>query len=489
MVEIDPTILATFATYLLLVLVIGAWGYRRTESLADYVLGGRRLGVGVTALSAQASDMSGWLLLGLPGLAYGVGLEAIWMPLGLLAGTYANWRLIAPRLRAMSESLDNRLTIPDYLEGRFADDTRVLRALAALVILVFFTVYVAAALVAGARLFESVLEVSYLLALITGLLVIVAYTILGGFLAVSWTDALQGALMFIALVVAAGAGLVALGGIDGTRAAMAARNPELLDPLTNGKGEPIGALAIVSTLAWGLGYFGQPHILVRFMALENPAGMARARWVAMSWVTTTLIAAPVVGWVGIGELPNVLAEADREKVFIHLVVELFPAVLAGVALAGILAAVMSTADSQLLVAASAVSEDLGRGVFRGSFSRAASLWIGRIAVAVIGGAALVIAADPESRVLDLVANAWAGFGASFGPVLLWSLLSRRMPRSAAFAGMLVGAGTVLIWGPLEGGLFDLYELLPGFVLASAAIGAASLLVRPSAKNRNAASSR
>lgn len=467
-------IAAVFLAYLGIVLAIGTLAYRRTTSLADYLLGGRRLGKWVTALSAQASDMSGWLLLGLPGLAYAVGLEALWMVAALALGSWLNWLWVARRLRTETERLGNALTLPDFLEARFADGSRVLRVVAALFILFFFTFYVGSLLVAGGRLFESVFGFPYQWAVITGLAAILVYTFLGGFLAVSWTDAFQAALMIAALLAVAVLGVATLGGPGAFGAELRAINPALLDPFTDAGGAPLGAIAVLSLAGWGLGYFGQPHILVRFMAIRDPAHLDFSRRVAVGWQVTCLAAAVLIALVGVATIDPPLVAEEQERVFIHLSRALFHPVVAGVVLSAILAAVMSTADSQLLAASSAVSGDFYKAFLRPAAGDRELLWVGRAAVIAVAAGALLVAMDPGSRVLDLVGYAWAGFGAVFGPVILLSLLWPRLGRAAAASGMTAGGLTVIIWGRLGGGIFELYELVPGFVAALAAMLAVTL---------------
>lgn len=457
----DTQVTSGFIVYLALMLFVGALAYRRTRDHADYLLGGRRLGSVVTALSAGASDMSGWLLLGLPGYAYLAGLEASWIVLGLLFGTYLNWRFVAaPLRRATGEAL----TLPAYLEQRFADSRRRLRSIAAFFILLFFTFYTSAGLVAGGKLFNAVFGVPYLWAMGIGLAVIVTYTLLGGFLAVSWTDAIQASLMLAALIAVPLVAVYQLGW-----GASLTLPPALLDPFTNAAGEPLSVMAILSLLAWGLGYFGQPHILARFMAIRKVEALPRARRVAMTWVTLSLGGALLVGLAGIGLVQPVLTGADSEKVFIVLVDLLLHPVVAGLCLAAILAAIMSTADSQLLVASAALSEDFYKAVLRPSADDRELVVVGRAALLMVAIVAFVIGMDPDSKVLELVAYAWAGFGAAFGPVVLLSLYWRGMTRHGALAGMLTGGLTVILWKPLQGGWFDIYELLPGFVFSSFAV--------------------
>lgn len=465
----NSIIVSTFVVYLLAVLGIGVVAWRRTNNLRDYILGGRSLGKWVTALSAQASDMSGWLLLGLPGYAYLAGLDSVWLLSGLLIGTYLNWKFVAERLRRATERYGDALTLPDYFESRFGDRSRVLRLVSAIFILVFFTFYTSSGLVAGGKLFESVFGLPYLWAVTAGGLTVVLYTFFGGFLAVSWTDFLQGCLMFMALVAVTVVGVDVSGGFSGLGASLEAVNPNLLNPMITLTGEPLGWITIVSLLGWGLGYAGQPHILARFMAIHRPEDIGAARLIAMGWVSIALVAATLVGLVGIGLVPQPLQGADSEKVFMLLARLLFHPVVAGICLAGILAAVMSTADSQLLVASSAVSEDFYKGMLRPNAGRVELLWVGRLAVAAIALVAFYLARDPESKVLDLVAYAWAGFGAAFAPAIVLSLYWEGMSRNGALAGVLGGGLTVIIWKQLSGGVFDLYEIVPGVLVSVACI--------------------
>ncbi|MEJ2692426.1 MAG: sodium/proline symporter PutP [Candidatus Thiodiazotropha sp.] len=466
-----------FACYLLVVLVIGVIAWRRTRDLADFVLGGRRLGSWVTALSASASDMSGWLLLGLPGYAYVAGLEAVWLALGLLVGTWLNWRLVAARLREASERAGNALTLPQYFANRFQDDSGLIRVVSSLFVLLFFLFYTSSGLVAGGKLFAAVFDLPYLWAVGLGALTIILYTAFGGFLAVSWTDLFQGLLMAAALVAVPVMALELAGGPGAAFDALSAQHPTLLDPFSDRQGEPLGVLAVVSLLAWGLGYFGQPHILARFKAVQSVERVPQARRIALGWVLITLTGACLVGLLGIPAFETPLP--DAEKVFIRLVDLLFHPLVAGICLAAILAAIMSTADSQLLVASSAFTGDIYRVLLRRRASQAELVVVGRLAVLGIACAAFLLAMDPQNRVLDLVSYAWAGFGAAFGPAVLLSLYWRGMNRLGALAGILSGGITVLVWKPLEGGLFDLYEIVPGFIVSTLAI----LLVSRLAANR------
>jgi sodium/proline symporter len=475
--ETGPAITGTFAVYLVAMLAIGGVAYWRTRDLSDYLLGGRKLGRWVTALSAQASDMSGWLLLGLPGYAYAAGLEAGWIALGLLAGTYLNWTLVARRLRTRTEAAGNALTLPEFLERRFDDRTRLLRITSAFFILLFFLFYTSAGLVAGGKLF-SVLGLSYSTAVLAGALTILAYTFMGGFFAVSWTDTAQGTLMLLALVLVPVAAISQLGGVSLAIASTDAVAPTAWYPLAARSGEPLSFIAWLSLLGWGLGYFGQPHILARFMAIRSAEEIPAARAIAMTWVTLALSGALAVGLTGIALLGDTLNGADSEKVFLVLVQSLLHPIAAGICLAAVLAAVMSTADSQLLVSSSALTEDFYKALLRKDASQRELIWVGRGAVALIASCALALALDPDSKVMDLVSYAWAGFGAAFGPTLLLALFWDRMTREGALAGIVTGGLTVILWKQLSGGIFDLYEIIPGFLFSSLAVVAVSLAGRP-----------
>ncbi|MET0066279.1 MAG: sodium/proline symporter PutP [Candidatus Thiodiazotropha sp.] len=458
---------ASFAVYLLVVLGIGVVAWQRTRNLSDFVLGGRQLGSWVAAFSASASDMSGWLLLGLPGYAYLSGLESIWIALGLWIGTWLNWRWVAARLRVASEAAGNALTLPEYLSNRFDDRSGLIRVVSSLFVLLFFLFYTSSGLVAGGKLFEAVFGLPYIWAVAAGVAVIMLYTAFGGFLAVSWTDLFQGLLMILALLVIPLYALQSQGGLVSSITAIEALNPQLLNPWTDAQGQPLGVLAILSLMAWGLGYFGQPHILARFKAIRSAEFVPKARRIAVTWVFLSLSAACLVGLFGIPVFDAPLA--DAEKVFIRLVDLLFHPLVAGICLAAILAAIMSTADSQLLVSSSTFTGDLYRLLLRKQAGERELMIVGRLAVLCIALAAFALALDPESKVLDLVAYAWAGFGAAFGPAVLLSLYWKGMNRWGALAGILVGGLTVVVWRPLQGGVFDLYEIVPGFVFSSLSI--------------------
>ena len=465
----DAPLLVTFVAYLILILFLGIKAYRRTHSLDDYILGGRKLGAVVTALSVGASDMSGWLLLGLPGAIYLSGLSEIWIGIGLVLGAYCNWLFVSKRLRIYSQHANNSLTLPDYFENRFNDTTRVLRLVSAFVILLFFTFYTASGLVGGAILFENSFGLQYSTALISGGLIIVGYTFIGGFLAVAWTDAAQAVLMFFALLVAPTVVILNSGGTDVVWQQMQAVNPQSTELFSN-----MTLIGFLSLIAWGLGYFGQPHILARFMAVENPQKLVAARRIAMVWMVLVLFGSVATGLAGIAYFADNPLE-NPETVFIALSQQLFNPWIAGIITAAILSAIMSTVDSQLLVSSSVISEDFYRVFVRPQASEKELLMVSRGAVIAIALLAMVIASDRESRVLDLVSYAWAGFGAAFGPVIVFSLFWRKMTAASAIAGMIVGAVTVVVWSNLKGGLFDLYEIVPGFALASLVIVIITLL--------------
>lgn len=471
------TITITFILYYVVVFYIGWVAYRRTSSLSDYILGGRQLGRWTTAISAGASDMSGWLLLGLPGYAYIAGVEAVWIALGLLLGTYLNWLLVAPRLRAMSEDVGDAITLPEYFEYRFQEKSHALRLVTAFFILLFFLFYTSSGLVAGGKLFETVFGLPYRWAVIGGAVSILVYTSIGGFLAVCWTDLFQGLLMALALVVVAVAALQHTGGVSATYHAIHHVNPALTGLFSNNDGTRLTFIAWLSLVGWGLGYFGQPHIIIRFMAIRSASMLGGSRRIAVTWTGLSLLAALVIGCTGIVFLHTPLVGPDSEKVFMVMVKLIFHPVVAGVCLAAILAAIMSTADSQLLVASSAVTEDFYKALFKKDASQKELVVIGRVAVIVIAVIATALAMNPDARVLELVSYAWAGFGAAFGPAILLSLFWNGMTKAGAIAGIVSGSLTVIIWKHLQGGIFDLYELVPAFILSFLCILIISHLTR------------
>ncbi|MDN6090020.1 MAG: sodium/proline symporter PutP, partial [Enterobacterales bacterium] len=458
---ISTPMLVTFLVYILGMIVIGLVAYRATNNFDDYILGGRSLGSVVTALSAGASDMSGWLLMGLPGAIYLSGISESWIAIGLTVGAYLNWKLVAGRLRVHTEANNNALTLPDYFPSRFEDTSKLLRVISAIVILVFFTIYCASGIVAGARLFESTFGMSYETALWAGAAATIIYTFIGGFLAVSWTDTVQASLMIFALILTPVIVILAVGGIDTSMLVIEAKNPANLDMF---KG--LNLIAIISLMGWGLGYFGQPHILARFMAADSHHTIRKARRISMTWMILCLGGAVAVGFFGIAYFENNPSQAgtvseNGERVFIELAKILFNPWIAGILLSAILAAVMSTLSCQLLVCSSAITEDLYKAFFRKKASQRELVWVGRLMVLLVALIAIALAANPENRVLGLVSYAWAGFGAAFGPVVLISVMWSRMTRNGALVGMIIGAATVIIWK--QYGWFNLYEIIPGFI--------------------------
>ena len=446
--------------YFVAMIVIGLWAYQRTDDMDDYMLAGRNLGPLSTALSAGASDMSGWLLMGLPGAFYLSGMSAMWLPIGLTVGAWLNWKYTAPRLRTYTEVADNSLTIPTFLSARLHDGSRLIQIGAGVIILVFFTFYVSSGMVAGGRFFEASFGVDYRLGMILVAGITVLYTLVGGFLAVAYTDVVQGLMMVTALVAVPVAGLVGLGGPDPLISTI-----NELDPGTWALwGASTSLMSIVSAAAWGLGYFGQPHIIVRFMALETPQQAKAGRRIGIGWMALACLGAAATALVGIatyrrdtGRLP------DPETVFISLGQLLFHPFVAGFMLAAILAAIMSTISSQLLVSSSALVEDLYHAFNRKELGEKSSVLLGRVAVMIVSVVAALMAWQADDSILKLVSFAWAGFGASFGPVVLLALYWRRLTRWGALAGMTTGAVVAAVWANLSGGIFDLYELLPGFV--------------------------
>lgn len=484
------TILA-FVLYLLVMIVIGAICAKKNNNTEDYFLGGRSLGGFVAALSAQASDMSGWLLMGLPGSIYAFGTGQAWIAIGLFIGTVLNWLFISGRLRRYTIRANNSLTLPTYFENRFHDKKQILLFISSVTIVVFFLVYTASALAAGGKLFNSVFNVDYKLALTIGAVVILAYTFMGGFLAVCTTDFVQGTLMLAALLVVpimaytiTGAENI-MSNID--KSGVAGGSAAFLSLFSNG-GEPYRAVDIISGLAWGLGYCGMPHILVRFMAVKNEKELNKSKGIAIIWVFLSLAFACVIGIIGRAYLyPEVLTGGEEEKVFINMIIKLFVddvsiPLIGGLFLCGILAAIMSTADSQLLVSASSVAEDIVKGIVRKDAKDETVFRISRITVLVIAVLAYLIALNPNNSIMGLVSNAWAGLGAAFGPTVLLSLYWRRTNFQGAVAGIVSGALTVIVWdylpiinGQTIGAVTGLYSLAVGFAVSLLFIVAVSLI--------------
>ncbi|MBQ1621611.1 MAG: sodium/proline symporter PutP, partial [Selenomonas sp.] len=476
----DLTIINTFVLYIGIMMAIGVYYYRRTRNMSDYFLGNRKLGAWVTSLSAEASDMSGWMLMGVPGFAYLAGLNAGWIAVGIAIGTWANWHFVAARLRKYTELADNALTLPEFLQNRYHDTTNLLRIVPAIFILIFFVIYTASGFVSAGRLFETVFGIPYEYAIFIGAGSVIFYTLVGGFLAVARTDFIQGIMMFFAILVVPICGTMASGGFERTLAEIGSVQASMLQPLTKPDGSTLGAIELISLLAWGIGYFGQPHILVRFMAIRTSGEIRRATHIAMTWVVLSLAAAVAVGMVGRVYLTEPLTGTASETVFLVMTNELFPPIAAGLILSAVLAAIMSTASSQLLVAASAFAQDFYRTLIHKDAEQSELVWISRASVLVIASLAVFLGFNPNSFILDMVSYAWAGFGAAFGPAILMSLFWKRTTRNGVIAGIIVGGVTVLVWKQFA--LFGLYEIVPGFLFSLLAIYGISLLGEPPAQD-------
>lgn len=450
--------------YFAAMLLIGYMAYRRTDDHEDYMLGGRRLPPWVAALSAGASDMSGWLVMGLPGAIYVAGLIEAWIAIGLTIGAYLNWRLVAPRLRAYTQVSRNSITLPSFFENRLRDNSRLIRVLSGAVILVFFTLYVSAGMVAGGVFFESSFESDYVWGMLLVAGVTVLYTLFGGFLGASYTDVVQGLMMVIALIVVPLAAVIAIGGFADMSSSVGELAPDHISLLGGGALTGATVLAIISALAWGLGYFGQPHIIVRFMALRSPREAASARRIGISWMIISLVGAVFAGFVGVAYMAaNGIELGNAETVVLVMAQTLMHPLIAGLILAAVLAAIMSTISSQLIVTSSALIEDLYRVFKKEPPSQKSLVILGRVGVLAVGIIAALLAIVPNDTILGLVAFAWAGFGASFGPIVLLSLFWRRLTNWGALAGIFVGAVGVFVWDVVWP---DMYELLPAFVTAT-----------------------
>jgi SSS family solute:Na+ symporter/sodium/proline symporter len=473
--------LFSLAVYFVLMLAIGLYAYRKsTSDVSEYMLGGRKLHPAVGALSAGASDMSGWMLMGLPGAVFVSGFSAAWIAVGLVIGAYLNYLFVAPRLRVYTELADDAITIPDFFEKRFHDKTRALRVLSSVVIVIFFTLYTSAGVVAGGKLFEASFGLDYQIGLFLTAGVVVAYTLFGGFLAVSLTDFVQGCIMFVALILVPIVSFIVLKNEGDWASAAASVEPGYFGMWPKG----MTVMGVISLLAWGLGYFGQPHIIVRFMAIRSLKDIATARYIGMSWMIVTVIGAVLTGIAGYAyTYAHGTPVNDPETIFIILSQILFHPLVAGFLLAAILAAIMSTISSQLLVSSSSLTEDFYKTFLRKEASQGELVAVGRISVLVVSLVAIGLAFDRSSNILSLVGNAWAGFGAAFGPIILLSLYWRGLTRDGALAGMVVGAVTVLFWlyAPIEidgQSLSDIiYEIVPGFVLGGAAAIVVSIIGR------------
>ena len=495
-------ILIAMVVYMCAVIVIGlVFAKRANQNSSEYFLGGRRLGPWVTAMSAEASDMSGWLLMGLPGVAYWCGLsDAIWTAIGLAVGTYLNWLIVSKRLRRYSESAGEAITLPEFFSNRFHENKKIIMSIAAAFILIFFTVYASSCFVTCGKLFSTLFDMPYIPMMILGAVFVLLYTLLGGFLAESVSDFMQAIVMIVALTVVVVLGTTAAGGIDAV-ITNAKSIPGFFDffgiasPVTvdgvqqvaNGKplfgdAAPYTLLSIASCMAWGLGYFGMPQVLLRFMAIRKESELTRSRRIATVWVVISLGVAVFIGIAGRTLYPVALnTSSDAENIFIVLSSKLLPPILAGFVMAGILAATISSSDSYLLIAASALAKNIYQGIYRKNASDKQVMWVTRITLLLISVIAIVIAADEDSVIFTIVSFAWAGFGAVFGPLMLMSLFWKRINRAGAIAGMLSGGIMVFVWKLLVrplGGIWNIYELLPAFIISCIFIVVVSLLTAP-----------
>lgn len=494
MAKNDIAMLITIICYLGVMVTVGIWSSKRTKDVKDFYLGGRKLGPIVTAMSAEASDMSSWLLMGLPGVAYLSGLaDASWTAIGLAVGTYINWLIVAKRLRNYSHTCNNSITIPDFFSNRYRDSKNILMGIAAVIILIFFIPYTASGFAACGKLFSALFGINYHVAMIVSAVIIICYTSIGGFLAASTTDLIQSIVMTIALLIIVGFGVYSAGGFaavaDNAQSLAGYLSFDKLHDAVTGGTSDYGFIKIVSTLAWGLGYFGMPHILLRFMAIEDSSKVKVSRRIASVWVVISLAVAIFIGIVGnavtsTGKI-GVLEGSDSETIVIQLSsllskINIGAALIAGLIIAGILASTMSTSDSQLLAASSSVSENIIGGVFKVKLSQKASMITARLVLVVIAVISVVIAWDKNSSVFQIVSFAWAGFGATFGPIVLAALFWKRSNKYGAIAGLISGGITVFVWKylvrPLGGG-WDIYELLPAFIVACLFIMVVSLVTK------------
>ncbi len=460
----------TFGLYLLIILSIGFYAYYSTKNFDDYILGGRKMGSFVTAMSAGASDMSGWLLMGLPGAIFLSGLSEAWIAVGLTIGAYMNYRVVAGRLRIFTEKYNNALTLPEFFAQRFPRQKKALKIISSAIILFFFTIYCASGVVAGAKLFQSFLGLDYSTALWLGAFATISYTFIGGYLAVSWSDTIQASLMIFALLLAPIMVLLHFSW-DDIQNALTVKSALTNIPYSNWL-HNVSGIGVISALAWGLGYFGQPHILARFMAADSVASLEKARRIGITWMAICLGSAVAVGYFGLAYFSAEGIElTNAETVFIELTKALFNPWIVGIVLSAILAAVMSTLSAQLLMCSAAITEDFYKGFLRKNAGSRELVWVGRGMVLVIALVAIAIAQDPNSKVMGLVSYAWAGFGATFGPVVILSLFNRNISSKAALWGMISGAITVVAWSPLMRflgwiDLSNLYEIIPGFLMCS-----------------------
>ena len=478
-------ILVVIGLYMAMMIGIGVYFGNKNKTSEDYFLGGRTLGPWVTAMSAEASDMSSWLLMGLPGLAYLSGFcDAGWTAIGLIIGTYLNWKIVAKKLRTYSYVCKNSFTLPDFFSNRFRDEKKILMAVSSILMVVFFTVYTASGFSACGKLFNSLFGYDYMTAMIICSVVIILYTSIGGFLAASTTDFIQGVLMSVSIIVVLVVGVMEAGGVEailenGKNLAGYFSLTDVHDAET-GKAVSYGLITVVSGLAWGLGYFGMPHILVRFMAIKSAKEIKKSRLIAMIWVVISLAIAVCIGFAGATLYPGELKGAASETIFIVIAKDLLPVVFVGLIISGILAATMSTADSQMLLVSSSIAQNLYKGIFKKDASEKQVLWISRITTIIVAIIGMVIASDQKSKIFKLVSYAWSGFGAAFGPLILFALFWKRTTLAGALSGMLTGGIVSMAWSVCSneiGGIFKVYSLLPAFALSCIVIVVVSLLTK------------
>ena len=472
--HIETGTLVALVVYFVVLIAVGFGTFNKKEDLEGYVLGGRQLGPWVTSMSAEASDMSGWMLMGLPGYAYLSGMSAFWIAIGLALGTWANWIWIARRLRIFTQVVKNSITLPEYFENRFNDASQRIRMVSAVFIFIFFLIYTSSSFVAGGKLFNTAFGMDYTLALFITAGIVVFYTLMGGFAAVCWTDLFQGFLMFFSVLVVPVTAAYKLGGVGETISRLSSINPNYFSMFTEATSKELSLVAIISLLAWGLGYFGQPHILVRFMAIQSPKDIKQATRIAMTWVIISLSMAVSVGLVGRVYLGDVLQGGAAETVFLKMSSIFYNPFFAGIVTSGILGAIMSTSESHLLVAASSFTTDFYKTLIRPQADDKELVMVSRAMIVVVSALSLILALDPDSMILTIVAYAWAGFGAAFGPLVIFSLFWRRMTANGAIAGIVVGGVTVLLWKNLMA-FTGLYEIVPGFILSCIAIYVVSIM--------------
>ncbi len=478
-------ILTIIALYMTMMVGIGIYFGKKNKTSEDYFLGGRTLGPWVTAMSAEASDMSSWLLMGVPGLAYISGFcDAGWTAIGLVIGTYLNWKIVAKRLRTYSYVCKNSFTLPDFFSNRFRDERKILMTISSVLMVIFFTVYTASGFSACGKLFNSLFDYDYIPAMIVCSIVIIVYTSIGGFLAASTTDFIQGILMSVSIVVVLVVGVINVGGVN--EVIENGKNLAGYFSLTNvhdaetGKAVSYGLITVISGLAWGFGYFGMPHILVRFMAIKSAKEIKKSRLIAMIWVVISLAIAVCIGFTGAALYPGVLSGGAEETIFIVMAKDLLPVALVGLIISGILAATMSTSDSQLLMVSSSIAQNLFKGIIKKDASEKQVLWVSRGTTVLIAVVGMIIASDQNSKIFDLVSYAWSGFGAAFGPLILFALFWKRTTLAGAVSGMVTGGVVSIVWSMYIsklGGVFAVYSLLPAFVISCIVIVVVSLLTK------------